>query len=84
MSRSQFSNNSIDTVVTSINEVVNDAARKCFATKNCKNNKNHHRNSRRKRWFDKDCEEAKKLPPFSKMMILLIKIITEVFQLAVV
>ena len=23
-------------IVTSINEVVNDAARKCFATKNCK------------------------------------------------
>ena len=36
MSQSHFSNNSIDTVVTSINEVVNDAARKCFATKNCK------------------------------------------------
>ena len=60
MSQSQFSNNSIDTVVTSINEVVNDAARKCFATKNCKKNKNHHRNSRRKRWLDKDSEEAKK------------------------
>ena len=60
MSQNQFSNNSIDTVVASINEVVNDAARKCFATKNCKNNKNHHRNSRHKRWFDKDCEEAKK------------------------
>ena len=48
MSQSQFSNNSIDTVVASINEVVNDAARKCFATKNCKNNKNH-RNSGHKR-----------------------------------
>ena len=45
MSQSQFSKNSIDTVVTSINEVVNDAARKCFATKNCNKNKNHHRNS---------------------------------------
>ena len=60
MSQSQFSNNSIDTAVTSINEVLNDAARRCFATKNCKKNKNHHRNSRHKRWFDKDCEEAKK------------------------
>ena len=39
MNQSQFSNNSIDTVVTSITEVVNDAARKCFATKNCKKNK---------------------------------------------
>ena len=46
--------------MASINEVVNDAARKCFATKNCKINKNHHRNSRHKRWLDKDCEEAKK------------------------
>ena len=36
MGQSQFSNNSIGTVVTSINEVVNDAARKCFATKNHK------------------------------------------------
>ena len=60
ISQSQFSNNSIDTVVTSINEVVNDAARKCFATKNSKKNKNHHKNSRHKRWFDEDCEEAKK------------------------
>ena len=60
MSQSQFSNNSIDTVVASINEVVNDAARKCFATKNCKKNKNRHINSRHKRWFDKGCEEAKK------------------------
>ena len=40
MSQSQVSNNSFDTVVTSINEAVNDAARKCFATKNCKKNKN--------------------------------------------
>ena len=39
MNQSQFSNNSIDTVVTSITEVVNDAARKCFATKNYKKNK---------------------------------------------
>ena len=60
MSQSQFSNDSIDTVVTSINEVVNDAARKCFSTKNCKKNKNHNRNSRHKRWFNKDCDEAKK------------------------
>ena len=60
MSQSQFSNNFIDTVVASINEVVNDASRKCFATKNCKKNKYHHRSSRHKRWFDKDCEEAKK------------------------
>ena len=60
MSQTKYSNKSIDTVVTSINEVVNGAARKCFATKNCKKNKNYHRNSRHKRWFDKDCEEAKK------------------------
>ena len=60
MSQSQFSNNYIGTVVTSINEDVNDAPRKCFATKNCKKNKNHHRNSRHKSWLDKDCEEAKK------------------------
>ena len=60
MSQSQFSNNCIDTVVTSINEVVHDAARKCFAIKNCKKNKNHYRNSRHNRWFDKDCEEGKK------------------------
>ena len=35
MSQTQFFNNSIDTVVTSFDEVVNYAARKCSATKNC-------------------------------------------------
>ena len=48
MSQSQFSNNSMDTVVTSINEVVNDAAGKRFAAKIRKKNENHHRNSRHK------------------------------------
>ena len=61
ISPSQFSNSSIDTVVRSTNKVVNDAASKCFATKNHKKNKSHPRNSRHKRWFYKDYKEAKKV-----------------------
>ena len=59
MNLSNFSYDFIDKVVASLTEVLYDNAKKCFALKRHRVKRSQKR-SENKKWFDKDCETAKK------------------------
>ena len=59
MNLSNFSYDSIDKAVASLTEVLYDNAKKCFALKRHRVKRSQKR-SKNKKWFDKDCETAKK------------------------
>ena len=59
MNLSNFSYDSIDKAVISLTEVLYDNAKKCFALKRHRVKRSTKR-SKNKKWFDKDCETAKK------------------------
>ena len=59
MNHSNFSYDSIDKAVASLTDVLYDNAKKCFALKRHRVKRSQKR-SKNKKWFDKDCETAKK------------------------
>ena len=59
MNLSNFSSDSIDNAVASSNEVLYDNAKKCLALKRHRV-KHSTKRSKNKKWFDTDCETAKK------------------------
>ena len=59
MNLSNFSSDCIDNAVASLTKVVYDNAKKCFALKRHRV-KCSTKRSKNKKWFDRDCETAKK------------------------